>query len=420
MSTSRRGFLRRAAGGYAGLALLPTLPAFTRDGVRTPFVPGDWDSVRAQFPIKEGLAPMNAANLCPAPKPVWDAYAAAARDEDADVSFQNRAKFDAAKEQTRAKLATYLGATADEIAIVRNTSEANNTIVGGVPLASGDEVVIWDQNHPTNNVAWDVRAARYGFTVKRVTLPASPSGPDEIIEVFRRALGPSTKVLAITDVSSSSGIRLPSKALCAIARDRGIHAHVDGAQSFGALRRDLHDLGCDSYSASSHKWFMGPKEAGVLYVRAERIAPIWPGIVSVGWGNSVQTTQKGARKFETLGQRNDATIVALGTTVDFHEAIGADRVEARMMELSTALIDGMSKIPNLQLVTPRDARLRAGVCIARFSAGIEARKVYEALYAEHRVAGAPTGGLRLSPHIYNTMPEIERAIAALGKLAARA
>ena len=423
-SPSRRQFLDLAARGSLGAVVLPSLgvvgamprPAPVPPSSRTPDE-SYWRQVKAQFAIRDGLVPMNAANLCPAPLGVIDATTKAARDLDGDVSFQNRAKFGKALDDVRSRLARYLGAFDDEIAIVRNTSEANNAVVGGVPLKAGDEVLLFDQNHPTNNVAWDVRAARFGFSVKRVKLPAVPATADEIVAAFRTALTRSTRVLSFSDVSNVTGVRLPTRALCQMARERGIHAHVDGAQTFGALRRDLHDLGCDSYAASAHKWFMGPKEAGVLYVRRERAAELWPGIVGVGWGANAVTALAGARRFETLGQRNDATIVGFAAALDFHDAVGSARIEARVEELGTALCAGLTKIPGASVVTPAQPELRAGICIARFE-GADHRKLYETLYADHGIAGAATGGLRLSPHIYNTMADIERAIGAVRRILA--
>ena len=302
-----------------------------------------------------------------------------------------------------------------EIAIVRNTSEGNNTIVGGLALKAGDEVVVFDQNHPTNNVAWDVRAARFGFTVKRVSVGSPPTSAEEMMKAFREAISAKTKVLSITDLSSTTGVRLPTKELCRMARERGIYAHVDGAQTCGALQINLREMGCDSYSTSAHKWLMGPKEAGVLYVRQERIAEIWPSVVGVGWGNKVETTAKGARKFETLGQRDDAAVAAMGTTVDFHNLIGPARIEARVRELSAALREGIRKIPGAKLRTPNQPELSAGVTVMSFD-GLDVRKIYDALYAQHHIAIAPTGGLRFSPHIYNTLEEIERTIAALNQV----
>ncbi|MEX2610608.1 MAG: aminotransferase class V-fold PLP-dependent enzyme [Gemmatimonadota bacterium] len=433
---SRRRFLSRGAAASLGLAALPGLggaagalraapprgttaaPALRPPPARAPDE-AYWELVRAQFPLREGVIPMNAANLCPAPRQVIDAVAAAMRDVDGDVSFQNRGKYGDLLEATRARLAAYLGADADEIAIVRNTSEANNIIVGGLELGPGDEVLLLDQNHPTNNVAWDVRAARFGFSVRRIPVPPTLPTPAAVLDAFLSELRPATRVLAFTDVSNTTGLRMPSAALCAAARERGVYTHADGAQTFGALVRDLHAMGCDSYAASAHKWFMGPDEAGVLYVRRERIETIWPGMVGVGWGNGAATSARGARKFETLGQRNDATIAGFAAAVAFHETIGPAVVEARVLELATALRAAIAALPGATLITPAPAEMRAGVVIASF-AGADAGALYRRLYEEHGVAGASTGGMRLCPHIYNTLADVERAAAAVGRVAAEA
>ena len=425
MST-RRDFLKRTAAGAAGMAILPSEGLRRAPGsASVPPVPhasrapdeAYWRDVKAQFLVRDGFIMMNAANLCPAPRSVVDAVAAAMRDEDADVSFQNREKYNRLWAETRTRLAGFVGAGEDEVAVVRNTSEANNIVVAGMPLKAGDDVLLFDENHPTNNVAWEVRAARYGFTVRRVKVDPATADASAIVDAFKRALLPNTRVLSITDVSSNTGTRLPSTELCALARGRGIWAHVDGAQTFGALRRDMRAVGCDSYTASAHKWFMGPKEAGLLFVRKERHAELWPSVVGVGWGSTVTTQLPGARKFETLGQRNDATVAGLAAAVDFHAKIGGERIEARVIELTTALFEGLRAMRGAQMITPARAELRGGVCIVRFD-GREARPLHEALYREHRIATAPTGGLRFSPHIYNTMQDVERALVAARALIA--
>lgn len=422
-STTRRTFLKGFAGSAVALLALPALvPAGSTDkllrvgynltavdAVNESF----WRLVKEQFTIKPKLIMLNAANLCPSPHMVREKVFRLTDDLDSDVSFQNRAKFDVLREEARRKLAALVGAAEDELAIVRNTSEANNVIVAGLGLKAGDEVVIFDQNHPTNNVAWDVRAARSGLTVKRVSLRNPPESFEEILKTFRAALSAKTKVLAFTDVSNTSGVRLPSRELCRMARERGIYTHVDGAQTFGALALNLHEMGCDSYAASAHKWLMGPKEAGLLYVRQERVAEIWPSVVGVGWGNKVETAARGARKFETLGQRDDAAVSAMGTAVDFHHLIGPARIEARILELAAALKEGVRKIPTAKLRTSTKPELSAGVCVIGFE-GVDHQKVYEALYTKHGIAGAATGGVRFCPHIYNTLEEIDRTIAALG------
>ena len=412
---SRRSFLLQMAGGAA---FAPTAVAAL--GEYPPLPRGDepdesyWELVRRQFAFREAKVPMNAANLCPSPRVVAERVTELTHDVDVDCSFNNRSKFRALREQSRSKVAELLGVDGDEIALVRNTSEANNTINNGLALRPGDEVVLWDQNHPTNNVAWDVRAARFGLRVERVSTPEHPEGIGQLVEVFGRALTPKTRVLAITHVSNVSGVRLPVKEICEVAHARGVHVHVDGAQTFGALDFSLRDLGCDSYSASSHKWFVGPKEAGVLYVRKDRIADVWPSVVAPGWGNDIEPDLEGARKFESLGQRDDACLAALGTAADFHATIGKQRVAARVEELASAVKSAAREL-DVPLVTPADPALSGGVCILEVPRE-HRRAVFERMYHEHGIAGAATGGWRLCPHVYNTREHVERAIAGVEAL----
>jgi selenocysteine lyase/cysteine desulfurase len=418
-ATTRRSFLKGFAGGATALSVFPStgsakalLSAANRLGAADMGSESFWRLVKEQFAIRPGIILLNAANLCPSPHMVRDRVFRLTEDVDGDVSFQNRAKFNGLLAESRRKLAAFMGVSEDEIAITRNTSEGNNFIVNGLGLKAGDEVVVFDQNHPTNNVAWEVRAARVGFTVKRVGVSQIPNDAEEILKAFSAAVTAKTRAMSITDVSSTTGVRLPSRELCRMARERGLYTHVDGAQTFGALPLNLREMGCDSYSASAHKWFMGPKEAGALYIRQERISEIWPSVVGVGWGNKVEPAARGARKFETLGQRDDAAVSAMGTTVDFHNLIGRDRIEARIRELAAALKEGVSKVPGARLLTSAKPELSAGVCVIGFD-GNDNQKIYEALYAKHGVAGAPTGGVRLCPHIYNTIEEIDRAVSAL-------
>jgi selenocysteine lyase/cysteine desulfurase len=247
-----------------------------------------------------------------------------------------------------------------------------------------------------------------------VSTPAEPVDAGQLLELFTSACGPRARVLALTHVSNVSGLRLPVREICEVVQRRGVFVHVDGAQSWGALQMNLREVGCDSYSASAHKWFVGPKEVGLLYVRKDRIAEVWPNVVAPGWGNAVQPEVEGARKFESLGQRDDAALAAIATAADFHFAIGPARVEARLYELATTLKSRL-KEAGMDLVTPLDPSLSGGVCVIRVPP--EKRDaVYSKLYEEHGIAGATTGGLRLCPHVYNTREHIERAVRGIKSL----
>ncbi len=406
MRTSRRRFLQDVAGGTLALPVAARTLAARQ---AAPLTPSNWEQVRAEFTFSEDRVPMNAANLCPSPRTVADEVARLTADIDRDCSSQNRAQFRDRLEASREAVADGLGVSADEIALVRNTSEANNIINNGLPLEADDEVVVWDQNHPTNNVAWEVRAARFGLRVKKVATPANPTDAGALLQPFEKALTAQTRVLALTHISNVTGIKLPVAELVELAHRRNVHVHLDGAQSWGALDVDLRALGCDSYSASAHKWFVGPKEVGLLYVNAGHVDRIWPSEVAPSWGNAVDPRPEGARKFESMGQRDDAALAALASTAEFHRSLDPAAIEARIVALSTTLKAEL-RDAGYTLVTPMAAELSAGVCIAEVDGN--AGTLVGRLYQEHGIAGAATGGLRLCPHLYNTDDHVRRAIDA--------
>jgi selenocysteine lyase/cysteine desulfurase len=223
-------------------------------------------------------------------------------------------------------------------------------------------------------------------------------------------------VIAITHLTSTAGLLYPAQAIAELARKRGCFLHLDGAQTFGAIDVNLREIGCDSYSTSAHKWPMGPLEAGILYIRAERIPQLWPSIVTAGWADNL----KGARKFEVFGQRDDPRVVALESAVDFLQMIGIKNVEARMRALASRAQNGLRALPNVQLKTNHEPELSAGV-VKFLVKNAPVKRAYDTLWEKHRIATSMTAsgdaeGLRFSPHIYNSFDEIDRAVAAVKAL----
>ena len=376
-----------------------------------------WSLVKRQFPLNDDLLYLNAANVCPASRPVLDRYAEFLRDFQSNPSFQNRAKYDPLRERLRGKIGALLRVSADEVAITRNTSESNSIIVQGLDLKPGDEVLSNDQNHASNDDSWKVRARREGFVVKTLPVPVPVPSRDELVSQIEKAITPRTKVIAITHVSSFAGMMFPAREISELARRRGIWLHLDGAQSFGAIDVNLKEIGCDSYSASTHKWLMGPLEAGLLFVRRERISEVWPSVVTVGWSDQIV----GARKLEVYGQRDDPRLVAVESAVDFLTLIGMDKIEARMRMLAGYMKNQLAQIPAVRMKTNREPELSAGVIKFELS-NMPVMRAYDTLWERNRIAIAQTTagdsrGLRFSPHIYNSREEIDRAVAAVKALA---
>ena len=417
MTNSRRDFFRLAAVPVAWHAFQSKLEAAAASRLPDAGNESYWQMVKRQYPLEENLIYLNAANVCPASRLVLDRHVEYLRDFHGNPSFQNRDKYEAMRESLRGKVARMLRVSADEIAVTRNTSEGSNIIVKGVDLKTGDEVLITDHNHPSNNDSWRVRAQRDGLVVRSLPVPIPAPSAEKLLADFERAITPRTRVIAITHVTSTTGIQYPAREIAALARKRGIYMHLDGAQTFGALNVNLSEIGCDSYSASAHKWLMGPLEAGILWVRAERIPQIWPSIVTAGWTDHL----KGARKFEVFGQRDDPRVVALEAAVDFINLIGMPAVEARMQALSTRAKIQLKEIAAVELKTNLEPKLSGGVVKFRIKS-MPTKRAYDQLWEKHRLAIAmtPSGdaeGLRFSPQIYNSMEEVDRAVAAVKEIA---
>jgi selenocysteine lyase/cysteine desulfurase len=417
MPNTRRDFFKLAALPVSWQAFQTKLQAAAASRLPDAGNETYWQMVRRQYPLAEGLLYLNAANVCPASRLVLDRHLEYLRDFHSNPSFQNRDKYEAMRESLRGKLARMLRVSADEIAITRNTSEGSNIIVKGVDLKPGDEVLITDHNHPSNNDSWRVRAQRDGFVVKSLPVPIPAPSAEKLLADFERAITPRTRVIAITHVTSTTGIQYPAREIAALARKHNIYMHLDGAQTFGAFDVNLAEIGCDSYSASAHKWLMGPLEAGILWVRAERIPQIWPSIVTAGWTDHL----KGARKFEVFGQRDDPRVVALESSVDFINLMGLPAVQARVEALATRAKVQLHEMAAVQLKTNLEPELSGGVVKFRLK-NVPTQQAYDLLWQRHRLAIAmtPSGdaeGLRFSAQVYNSMEEVDRAVAAVKEIA---
>ena len=414
-SMSRREFARLfAMGGSAAILSHQTLlgsKSLKMTAPRTPAGTLDWETVRSQFLIPPELTVLNAANLCPSPGPVLKTVYDYTKRLDSEPVPSYRAEMREVKELTRKQLAEYLRVTPEEILITRNTSESNNWVSNGLDLGSDDEVVIFSDNHPSNNEAWKERSKRFGFTVKEVP-PLNPHpGFDYYLEAFEKAMTHRTRVLSFTHLSNTVGDLFPAKELCGMARKRGILTLIDGAQSFGLLDVDLSDIQPDFYTGSAHKWPCGPKETGVLFVNGSVHDKFWPSVYSAYKGSDGL-----AKTHEGLGQRDTPALYAFGQQIEFLRKIGQEKIEERSGDLATEIIEELQKTKGVYIYTPDERALRSAVVTFR-PANLEPAKVVKALEEDGIVAanlgGENWAGVRFSPHFYNSNSDVERAIGAI-------
>lgn len=415
---NRRKFLHHLAAGSLAAWVLPALAQAKNFQQISP--PGDiadesyWEMVKKQFSVPDNLVMLNAANLCPSPYFINERMYALTRELESNVSFQFRAVFAKQRAEALASLAQFIGVSKDELGITRNTSEANTIIVTGLDFKAGDEIIIWEQNHPSNGIAWEKRARRTGLVIKKVSVPALPNSVDELVTSFAKVITPKTRLISFSHISNLSGLSLPAKEICDMARSKGVLTLVDGAQTLGFMELNLKEMGCDFFTASTHKWLMGPLENGILYVKGEHVEKIWPNVIGGSWKEEAKTVDD---KLCNLGQRIETTTSALPETINYHLTIGKKNIEERVMELNAYLKEQIqAKVPKAKFVTPLAPAFSGGIVIIKV-AEKNADDIYQKLYDQYGVACSPTGGIRLSPHIYNTKEDIDKVVKGLVALA---
>jgi selenocysteine lyase/cysteine desulfurase len=414
-SMDRRDFARLFAfGGSAALLGHPRFAGAQPTPLRDISLrPGavDWTAVREQFAIPEEVSVLNAANLCPAPRRTLESVSAATARLDSEPFPSYRSEIGSAKEWTRDQLAAHLRVSPEEILITRNTSEANNWVSNGLDLGPGDEVLIFSDNHPSNNRAWKAKAERFGYTVIEVPHVDPHPGAEYYLEAFERALTVRTRILAFMQHTNTSGDLFPARELCSLAHERGVLTLVDGAQSFGLMDVDLSDWQPDFFSGSAHKWACGPKEVGVLFVNQRVHDRFQPSVYSAYTGSRGLS-----RTHEGLGQRDTPALRAFGEQIEFLVTIGQGEIEARSRELASMLVEELSALDGVHMWTPSQPERRGAVVTFR-PGEIAGSRVVAALEEDGIVAAARGGddrpGVRFSPHFYNTERDIERGVAAI-------
>lgn len=375
-----------------------------------------WEMVKKSFSLKKGLYYFNNASLGPSPEPVIAATEKFRRMLDSFPSKYMWGGWIKDKEDVRKKAAKLLGASVEEIALIHNTTEGMNVVASSLKLEPGDEVILIDHEHPSGTIPWQYWQETKGIKLVRPTLPILPKNPAEIVELYRKAVTPKTKVISMCHMVNTNGMILPVKEVAEMAKAKGILVAVDGAQTAGMITVDLNDLGCDFYAASSHKWMFSPKGMGIFYAKKESQKLINPLIVARGYKD------KSIRRFENYNTRNLPELLGLGTAIDFLNLIGRERIEKRVYDLKHYFRKKTQSRPFLKIKTPEDAALSAGVITVEMK-GKKVNDVRNTLLEKYHIDCRPMGmfglnGLRISLSVYITKRDIDYLMQALDEIAA--
>jgi isopenicillin-N epimerase len=423
---SRRNFLRTA--GFSSAAVLTEI-ARTKTGLAQELQKiagksgtgttqwdedgGYWAKVRKHFMLEEGFSYLNTGTLGPTPRPVWEAMneywrLMAVNPNEKSAIFQDHV------EQIRTKVASFLGASSDEIAITRNTTEGNTILCQGLDLKAGDEILITAYEHPSNRETQMRQAKRFGLVVKEVKFPMPPKSPQVIVDAFAAALTPRTRVMHFANPLGGYGCFMPVKELAQLARSKNVLCFVDGAHATGMIQFSLTDWGVDGFACNSHKWLCGAAGAGVLYVRREVQDRIWP-VIGI-W----RQQPAGARKYDQLSRRPWPVVMAFEDIIDFHNAVGPARIEQRARALGSYLRNKASALPKVRVYTPIDQAMSCGTTTLGIE-GVTGTRLKEYLRQKYDTY-VPGGGdrIRFSTHYFNTFEQVNRVLAALDELSSGA
>ncbi|HEY1811619.1 MAG TPA: aminotransferase class V-fold PLP-dependent enzyme [Kofleriaceae bacterium] len=409
MTTDRRAFLASlgasAAAGFAWSACATPPPlAAPRPGPRElrGLIPAD------DLLIDPALAYVQTGSLGPTPRPVMDHAIAVWRELERDPTARGYGPLEHDMETVRAKAAALLGCGLHELVITTSTTEGINWVAQGVSLAAGDRILTTDQEHPGGRVGWDFVAKRYGATIDVVAIPNGENDAAAIVERFAKLVTPKTRVVSFSHVLTSTGLRMPVAELSALARRAGAISVIDGAQAVGGIAVDVKQLGCDVYATSGHKWLLGPKGTGLLYISdalGDRLE-----LIALQDGRAVYT--------HSAGVCSIPSVLGLGAAIDYVTALGIARVEAHNLALHRYTYDALAKLSPLHLLSVPDGPLASPLLTYTVPAGVDAWALSDRLHDVHRVEvkGVPRewlNGNRISTHAFNDERDIDRLVAGL-------
>ena len=365
-----------------------------------------WTQIGRAFDVDRTLVNLNNGGCSPAPAHVLDAMIQDLRFSNEIPVYHMWNVLEPRIESCRRDLAAEFGCDPEEMAITRNASESLETLIFGIDLKRGDEVVVTNQNYPRMITSWEQRERRDGIVLKKISFPVPPRSSADVVERFRAALTPKTRVIEVTHITNLTGQILPVREIVRLGRERNIEVFVDGAHAFAQFpfRRD--DLECDYYATSLHKWLFAPIGTGFLYVRKGKQKKIWPLMAAPA------KMDEDIRKYEEIGTHPAANHNAIAAAMAFHRGIGAERKAARLRWLRDRWAKRLEAAsPRVKILTPLNDTDSCAIGFVHVD-GLDTEKLQAYLWEKHRIMTTPIvhpefNGLRITPSVYTTPDDID-------------
>ena len=419
---NKRAFLKSAAitglGAHIGFSSLAAIFDEKKNISADALASDDafWKKIRDQYILKPDYINLENGYYNFTPQPILEKYIEHIRYVNREGSYYMRTvQFDN-KKRMAGKLAALLGCPANEVAITRNTTESLDLVIGGQEWKPGDEAVMAIQDYGAMLDMFEQVSKRYGVVLKKISVPNHPKSDEEIVSLYEQAITSKTKLLMVCHMINITGQILPIRKICDMAHKKGVEVMVDGAHAVAHIQFNMPDLDCDYYGASLHKWLSVPLGAGLLYVKKEKIAKLWPLLAD---GN---TDMSEISRINHVGTHPVHTDITIEDAIEYYQMIGGERKEKRMRFLQQYWTSKVRNVPNIILNTPADEKRSCGIANVGIK-GITPGDLAKRLLDEHKIFtvaidGANVHGCRITPNVYTTLEELDAFVAALKKLAA--
>jgi len=365
-----------------------------------------WSTIQNAFTVTRGIINLNNGGVSPSPRMVTEALVRYIWQQEDATAYTMWQILEPQSETIRTGLAEMFGCDREEIAITRNASESLEILLMGIDFKSGDEILTTTQDYPRMLTTLRQRERREGLKLKLVQIPIPPKDLNEITAAFASGITNRTKLILIAHQINITGQITPVKAVCEMARAKGIETIVDGAHSFGQFEFQQKDLGCDYFGTSLHKWLFAPKGTGLLYVKRAKIEKLWPLMAA----ESKQAPD--IRKFEEIGTHSAAPKLAIGEALLFSNGVGPKRKEARLRYLSRCWMNKLKDVPKVRFNTSFDPNQSCAIANVKIE-GLDQGAIGSYLFSKHRIFTTPIvheefTGIRITPNLYTTLGELDR------------
>lgn len=373
-----------------------------------------WYQVRMAYTVFPNLINLNNGGVSPSPKIVQEAVERYNKLTNEAPSYYMWRILDQGREPLREKLALLAGCDTEEIAINRNSSEALETIIFGLRLKQGDEVVLTRQDYPNMINAWKQREKRDGIVLKWIDLPLPMENDDQIVQKYSEQFSTKTKIVHITHIINWTGQIIPARKIADIAHQKGINVLVDAAHSFVHIGYKIPDLDCDYFGTSLHKWLCAPIGSGMLYVKKEKISQLYP-LFAAGDPESADI-----RKFENLGTRSFPIEQGISEAIDFQNMLGMERKEKRLRYLKNYWTTKVQDLPGVKLNT--SLKDNYSCAIANFSIeGKKPEEIENTLFSKYKIHTVAINwenihGVRVTPNVYTLTSDLDKLVKGIREI----